>query len=94
MIGNFIFFFQTVLAEQQRDEALSHVKALKEKLEQVNISGNSTANYRASDLRGLPLPKLKNIQVNVSSKTNEGIAVQLTDLILYRRQNCAPKSKR
>lgn len=62
----FVFFFQTVLAEQQRDEALSHVKALKEKLEQVNISSNSTSNYRASDLRGLPLPKLKNIQVSVA----------------------------
>lgn len=53
-----------MLAEQQRDEALSHVKALKEKLEQVNISSNSTANIRASDLRGLPLTKLKNIQVS------------------------------
>ncbi|EAT35373.1 AAEL012456-PA [Aedes aegypti] len=61
----------TVLAEQQRDEALSHVKALKEKLEQVNISGNSTANYRASDLRGLPLPKLKNIQAKLRAEIEE-----------------------
>ncbi|XP_021702707.1 putative E3 ubiquitin-protein ligase UNKL isoform X5 [Aedes aegypti] len=62
---------KTVLAEQQRDEALSHVKALKEKLEQVNISGNSTANYRASDLRGLPLPKLKNIQAKLRAEIEE-----------------------
>ncbi|XP_062701516.1 putative E3 ubiquitin-protein ligase UNKL isoform X4 [Aedes albopictus] len=62
---------KTVLAEQQRDEALSHVKALKEKLEQVNISSNSTSNYRASDLRGLPLPKLKNIQAKLRAEIEE-----------------------
>ncbi|XP_062536908.1 RING finger protein unkempt isoform X6 [Armigeres subalbatus] len=62
---------KTVLAEQQRDEALSHVKALKEKLEQVNIGSNSTANYRASDLRGLPLPKLKNIQAKLRAEIEE-----------------------
>ncbi|XP_065089107.1 putative E3 ubiquitin-protein ligase UNKL isoform X3 [Ochlerotatus camptorhynchus] len=62
---------KTVLAEQQRDEALSHVKALKEKLEQVNISSNSTANIRASDLRGLPLTKLKNIQAKLRAEIEE-----------------------
>ncbi|KXJ84392.1 hypothetical protein RP20_CCG009861 [Aedes albopictus] len=62
---------KTVLAEQQRDEALSHVKALKEKLEQVNIGSNSTSNYRASDLRGLPLPKLKNIQAKLRAEIEE-----------------------
>lgn len=56
-------FLQTVIAEQQRDEALSHVKALKEKMEHMSITGNSTANFRTTDFRGMPLQKLKNIQV-------------------------------
>ncbi|XP_055618206.1 putative E3 ubiquitin-protein ligase UNKL isoform X5 [Toxorhynchites rutilus septentrionalis] len=62
---------KTVIAEQQRDEALSHVKALKEKLEQLSISGNSTTNYRASDLRGMSLPKLKNIQAKLRAEIEE-----------------------
>uniref|UniRef100_A0A182JK18 Uncharacterized protein n=1 Tax=Anopheles atroparvus TaxID=41427 RepID=A0A182JK18_ANOAO len=59
----------TVIAEQQRDEALSHVKALKEKLDQLSISGSS--NYRSSDLRGMSLPKLKNIQAKLRAEIEE-----------------------
>ncbi|XP_058442918.1 putative E3 ubiquitin-protein ligase UNKL isoform X3 [Malaya genurostris] len=62
---------KTVIAEQQRDEALSHVKALKEKLEHLNIGGNCTSNYRASDLRGMPLQKLKSIQAKLRSEIEE-----------------------
>ncbi|XP_055530943.1 putative E3 ubiquitin-protein ligase UNKL isoform X7 [Wyeomyia smithii] len=62
---------KTVIAEQQRDEALSHVKALKEKLEQLNIGGNSTANFRATELRGMPLQKLKSIQAKLRAEIEE-----------------------
>ncbi|XP_053682851.1 RING finger protein unkempt isoform X2 [Sabethes cyaneus] len=62
---------KTVIAEQQRDEALSHVKALKEKLEQLNIGGNSTTNFRATELRGMPLQKLKNIQAKLRAEIEE-----------------------
>ncbi|XP_058813400.1 putative E3 ubiquitin-protein ligase UNKL isoform X5 [Topomyia yanbarensis] len=62
---------KTVIAEQQRDEALSHVKALKEKLEHLNIGGNCTNNYRTSDLRGMPLQKLKSIQAKLRTEIEE-----------------------
>lgn len=65
-------FFQTAIAEQQRDEALSHVKALTEKLEQMKMSGNNGCppNYRPCDLRGMPLAKLKSIQVAIAVSGN------------------------
>lgn len=50
------------MAEQQRDEALNHVKALTDKLDQISISGNS---FRTNELRGMPLHKLKTLQVSV-----------------------------
>ncbi|XP_039451601.1 RING finger protein unkempt-like isoform X2 [Culex pipiens pallens] len=62
---------KTVIAEQQRDEALSHVKALKEKMEHMSITGNSTANFRTTDFRGMPLQKLKNIQAKLRAEIEE-----------------------
>ncbi|XP_053678311.1 RING finger protein unkempt homolog [Anopheles nili] len=63
---------KTVIAEQQRDEALSHVKALKEQLEQQSLSGNGCAsNYRVCELRGMPLSKLKNIQAKLRKDMEE-----------------------
>lgn len=61
---------KTVIAEQQRDEALSHVKALKEKLEHLSITGSNTGNFR-TDLRGMPLQKLKNIQAKLRAEIEE-----------------------
>lgn len=60
---------KTVIAEQQRDEALSHVKALKEKVEQLTLSGST--NYRSSDLRGMSLQKLKTIQATLRAEIEE-----------------------
>lgn len=48
------------LAEQQRDEALSQIKQLKEKMEQLNVAGTT---FRTNELRGMPLHKLKTLQV-------------------------------
>lgn len=62
---------KTVIAEQQRDEALSHVKALKEKLEHMSITGSNQANFRATDFRGMPLQKLKNIQAKLRAEIEE-----------------------
>lgn len=62
---------KTVIAEQQRDEALSHVKALKEKLEHMSISSNSQPNFRTTDFRGMPLQKLKNIQAKLRAEIEE-----------------------
>jgi hypothetical protein len=52
-----------MLAEQQRDEALGHVKSLKDKLDQISISGGNNQ-IKASELKGMPLQKLKNLQVS------------------------------
>uniref|UniRef100_A0A182PU13 RING finger protein unkempt n=1 Tax=Anopheles epiroticus TaxID=199890 RepID=A0A182PU13_9DIPT len=67
------------IAEQQRDEALSHVKALTEKLEQMKMSGNGCpSNYRSCDLRGMPLAKLKNIQAKLREEIEE------VEIVLYQ----------
>ncbi|XP_063703303.1 RING finger protein unkempt isoform X2 [Culicoides brevitarsis] len=62
------------LAEQQRDEALSQIKQLKEKVEQLNISA---ANFRTNELRGMPLHKLKTLQAKLRSELEE------VDNVLY-----------
>ncbi len=51
------------LIEKQRDEALGTVKALNAKLEEVRSS-----NFRASELRGMPIQKLKSLQVSFNFK--------------------------
>lgn len=55
-------FKQTAIAEQQRDEALSHVKALKDKLDLLSAQNGSTITN--SSLRGMSLQKLKTLQVS------------------------------
>uniref|UniRef100_A0A2C9H883 RING finger protein unkempt n=1 Tax=Anopheles quadriannulatus TaxID=34691 RepID=A0A2C9H883_ANOQN len=71
---------KTAIAEQQRDEALSHVKALTEKLEQMKMSGNNGCppNYRPCDLRGMPLAKLKSIQAKLREEIEE------VEIVLYQ----------
>uniref|UniRef100_A0A182RYS7 RING finger protein unkempt n=1 Tax=Anopheles funestus TaxID=62324 RepID=A0A182RYS7_ANOFN len=70
---------KTAIAEQQRDEALSHVKALTEKLEQMKMSGNGCpSNYRSCDLRGMPLAKLKSIQAKLREEIEE------VEIVLYQ----------
>lgn len=49
------------ITEQQRDEALIHAKQLKDKLDQMSISGS---HFRTNELRGMPLHKLKTLQVS------------------------------
>uniref|UniRef100_A0A336MNH7 CSON003362 protein n=1 Tax=Culicoides sonorensis TaxID=179676 RepID=A0A336MNH7_CULSO len=65
---------KTQLAEQQRDEALSQVKQLKEKVEQLSITGT---NFRTNELRGMPLHKLKSLQAKLRSELEE------VDNVLY-----------
>lgn len=48
------------MAEQQRDEAMNHMKALKDKLETMQGSQSFT---NSRELRGMSIQKLKNIQV-------------------------------
>ena len=55
-----------MIAEQQRDEALGHVKSLKDKLDQISIAGTT---IKASELKGMPLHKLKNLQVGSKKLT-------------------------
>uniref|UniRef100_U5ER14 Putative ring finger protein unkempt log isoform 1 n=1 Tax=Corethrella appendiculata TaxID=1370023 RepID=U5ER14_9DIPT len=59
---------KTIIAEQQRDDALTHVKALKDKLEQLSISGT---NIRTNELRGMSLHKLKSLQVKLRAEMEE-----------------------
>lgn len=46
------------MAEKQRDEALNTVKALADKIEQLQLSS-----YKNSELRDMSIHKLKNLQV-------------------------------
>jgi hypothetical protein len=47
------------MVEKQRDDALGTVKALTEKVEQLTIN-----NFKMNELRGMPIQKLKSLQVN------------------------------
>lgn len=47
------------MTEKQRDEALSTVKCLKDKVEKLKIF-----NFKSDDLRGMPIQKLKTLQVS------------------------------
>lgn len=46
------------MAEKQRDDALNTVKVLAEKVEQLQLSS-----YKNAELRGMPIHKLKSLQV-------------------------------
>lgn len=59
---------KTIIAEQQRDEALNNVKHLKEKLDNFQSNQNYT---NARDLRGMSLQKLKNLQTKLRSELEE-----------------------
>jgi hypothetical protein len=52
---------QVVMAEKQRDDALNTVKALADKIEQLQI-----ASYKNSELRDMSIPKLKSLKVKSS----------------------------
>lgn len=49
---------QVAISEKQRDDALGAVKALNDKIEKLQISS-----YKSEDLRGMPIQKLKTLQV-------------------------------
>lgn len=49
------------MSEKQRDEALGTIKALNDKVEKLKIYS-----FKADDLRGMPIQKLKTLQVSVS----------------------------
>lgn len=51
---------QVVMAEKQRDDALNTVKALADKVEQLQLSS-----YKNNELRGMPIQKLKSLQVSL-----------------------------
>lgn len=62
---------QAVIAEQQRDNALSHVQLVTEKLDQVNSGGGGGGGGGAGasmprDLRSLSIQNLKGLQVRVT----------------------------
>lgn len=50
---------QVAISEKQRDDALSSVKVLNEKVEKMKIY-----NFKSEDLRGMPIQKLKTLQVH------------------------------
>ncbi|XP_055699769.1 putative E3 ubiquitin-protein ligase UNKL isoform X4 [Phlebotomus papatasi] len=60
---------KTAIAEQQRDEALSHVKALKDKLDLLSAQNGSTITN--SSLRGMSLQKLKTLQTKLKNELEE-----------------------
>jgi hypothetical protein len=51
---------QREIVEKQRDEALGTVKVLAEKIEQLKL-----ASFKINELRGMPIQKLKALQVSV-----------------------------
>lgn len=46
------------MSEKQRDEALGTVKVLSDKIEKMKVYS-----FKAEDLRGMPIQKLKTLQV-------------------------------
>uniref|UniRef100_A0A8W7PL36 RING-type domain-containing protein n=1 Tax=Anopheles coluzzii TaxID=1518534 RepID=A0A8W7PL36_ANOCL len=76
---NFFFHSNNIISPVLGD-ALSHVKALTEKLEQMKMSGNNGCppNYRPCDLRGMPLAKLKSIQAKLREEIEE------VEIVLYQ----------
>jgi hypothetical protein len=57
----FDFEFQVAHSEKQRDEALGTVKVLNDKVEKLKITS-----FKAEDLRGMPIQKLKLLQVRLA----------------------------
>ena len=54
------FKLQVAIAEKQRDDALGTVKALTDRVEQLKI-----ASFKSNELRGMPIQKLKSLQVSI-----------------------------
>lgn len=50
---------QVAISEKQRDDAVSSMKVLNEKVEKMKIY-----NFKSEDLRGMPIQKLKTLQVH------------------------------
>lgn len=48
------------MSEKQRDDALGAIKALNDKVEKLKI-----CSFKADDLRGMPIQKLKTLQVKL-----------------------------
>lgn len=46
------------MSEKQRDDALGTIKALNDKVEKLKV-----CSFKADDLRGMPIHKLKTLQV-------------------------------
>lgn len=55
------------MAEQQRDEALSHAQVLKEKIDMFSVQ-NGPNLINGQELRSLSLSKLKTLQVSVERR--------------------------
>jgi hypothetical protein len=55
-----LFDLQVAISEKQRDEALGTIKALNDKVEKLKIYS-----FKTDDLRGMPIQKLKTLQVSV-----------------------------
>lgn len=51
---------QVAMSEKQRDEALGTIKALNEKIDKLKVYS-----FKADDLRGMPIQKLKTLQVRL-----------------------------
>lgn len=51
------------MSEKQRDEALGTIKALNDKVEKLKIY-----TFKADELRGMPIQKLKTLQVRLHSR--------------------------
>lgn len=49
---------QVAMSEKQRDDALGTIKVLNDTVEKMKISS-----YKADELRGMPIQKLKTLQV-------------------------------
>jgi hypothetical protein len=80
---------QVAQSEKQRDEALGTIKALTDKIEKLKISS-----FKPDDLRGMPIQKLKTLQVRTENAIKcDNLFLQFRVLLCFS-QNCVATWKK